>query len=235
MRKSNFVSIITFMSVAGYIVAGFLIALMYGEVSLNDSFLFLSMALVSALLIGAIVYVVSNKFIWKDGAGTSAKLLSVKTLPIVALVAIFGAYQSYSTSNAKLQVIKKEEARWNALTDEQKQAELDEKKRQVELAEAEKIRKAKVKEQDSKRFVFARVFVRALKEQMRDPDSFKVESIRVNEEATVACIEYRAKNGFGGINREFAVYKNGALLRSNAGAWNASCTKSMYDLTYAAD
>lgn len=235
MRKSNFISIVTFLSVGGYIVAGFLVAMIFGEVGFGDAVWLLPIALISALIFGGIVYVVSNKFIWKNGATTTAKLFSVKTLPVIGLIAIFGAYQSYATSNAKLQVIKKEEARWNALTEEQKKAELDEKKRKIEVAEAEKIQKSKVKEQDTKRFVFARVFVRALKEQMRDPESFKVENIRVNEEASIACIEYRAKNGFGGMNKEYAVYKSGALLRSNASAWNTNCTKSMYDMTYAAD
>ena len=236
MRKSNFISIITFFSFASNLVAGFIVAIFFGELAFSSANLsVLLMLLTMVALTVASATIVINKLILKDGAVTSAKLFSVKTMPFIILTALFGAYRSYSIC-AELKVIKKEEeARWNSLSDQQKQAELDEKKRQVDAVEAEKIREAKNKEQDRKRFKFARMVVRALKEQMRDPESFKLESIRVNEDASTACIKYRAKNGFGGMNREFAVYKNGALLVGNSSTWNTDCTKTMFDMTYWAD
>src|SRR5690606_21641937 len=40
-----------------------------------------------------------------------------------------------------------------------------------------------------------------VKQSLRDPDSLIWESIRANDDASVICLEYRARNGFGGMNR----------------------------------
>lgn len=45
-----------------------------------------------------------------------------------------------------------------------------------------------------------------LKKSMRDPDSFKLESAYVIEKTSAVCYEYRAKNGFGGVNIGRAVF-----------------------------
>lgn len=49
----------------------------------------------------------------------------------------------------------------------------------------------------------------ALRDQMRDPDSFVIEKVftMTNKKGVdITCFEYRSKNGFGGMNRETALY-----------------------------
>ncbi len=71
-----------------------------------------------------------------------------------------------------------------------------------------------------------------VKSTMRDPDSLVWETISANEDASIMCFEYRAKNGFGGMNREFVVITNkGASQKPDA--WNKNCTKPLYDLKHA--
>lgn len=40
---------------------------------------------------------------------------------------------------------------------------------------------------------------RAIMVEMRDPNSFKIESAAVSQDRKITCITYRAKNGFGGF------------------------------------
>lgn len=71
----------------------------------------------------------------------------------------------------------------------------------------------------------------AIKKAMRDPDSLTWESIRSNDDASVICLEYRARNGFGGMNREFAVLANGKASQKPA-AWNKHCTQPLKDMKH---
>lgn len=72
---------------------------------------------------------------------------------------------------------------------------------------------------------------RALKASLRDPASLEWETIRASDDAGVVCIEYRARNGFGGMNRGILVYaKNKA--RTDAAAWNAHCTAPLKDMKF---
>lgn len=71
-----------------------------------------------------------------------------------------------------------------------------------------------------------------LKKAMRDPDSLVWESIYTNDDASVICLEYRAKNGFGGMNREFAAIAKGKFSKE-ASVWNKQCAnKTMNDMMY---
>ncbi len=48
-----------------------------------------------------------------------------------------------------------------------------------------------------------------LHDQMRDPDSFVIEKVftMTNQKGVdITCFEYRSRNGFGGMNRESALY-----------------------------
>lgn len=74
-------------------------------------------------------------------------------------------------------------------------------------------------------------FAGTLKQSMRDPDSLVWEDIRANEDATVICLSYRARNGFGGMNREFAVYGGGKASQKPA-AWNKYCTQPLSDMKH---
>ena len=48
-----------------------------------------------------------------------------------------------------------------------------------------------------------------LRDQMRDPDSFVIEKVftMTNKKGVaITCFEYRSRNGYGGMNRESALY-----------------------------
>jgi hypothetical protein len=69
-----------------------------------------------------------------------------------------------------------------------------------------------------------------LKKAMRNPDSFKLASVYLTLNGTV-CYEYRAQNGFGGMNFERAVLskkEDDILIKGMEGfstSWNRECTK----------
>jgi hypothetical protein len=88
-------------------------------------------------------------------------------------------------------------------------------------------------ERENLRFNVARTVIANLKKSLRDPTSLAVESIFVNEDSTILCMEYRAKNGFGGTNKEILVLLNDRSSKKPAD-WNKHCTKEMYDLKWAA-
>lgn len=70
--------------------------------------------------------------------------------------------------------------------------------------------------------------VRGLRDLVRDPDSMVVEQALVSEAGDVVCVRYRARNGFGGMNRELAVLTpDGA--GTDAAAWSRHCTGAMHD------
>lgn len=64
--------------------------------------------------------------------------------------------------------------------------------------------------------------VRSIKASLRDPSSVQWEAILRNEDATVVCVVYRARNGFGGMNVEQVAYANKKLSTSGA-VWNKNC------------
>lgn len=100
-----------------------------------------------------------------------------------------------------------------------------------QLSEADKQTADKSKAEDFARFKFASVTAKFLKGSMRDPESFVVESMLINQEANVACVEYRSKNGFGGMNRESALVIPGVISRKPE-EWNKKCAgKSLIDFT----
>ncbi len=72
----------------------------------------------------------------------------------------------------------------------------------------------------------------ALKASLRAPDSLTFESIRANDDASIVCVEYRAQNGFGGLNKEILVYAKGKATNTPA-AWNKNCTQSLFDMGHA--
>ena len=70
----------------------------------------------------------------------------------------------------------------------------------------------------------------------RDPDSVIIENLVVTDAAS--CVTYRARNGFGGMNRGKAVFgrdAKSAFSDTDSGfvkAWNRSCAnKTARDLT----
>jgi hypothetical protein len=76
------------------------------------------------------------------------------------------------------------------------------------------------------------IAAKTLKNAMRNPDSFQVESILASDDAGIVCVRYRSQNGFGGMNREYVVYRNGKPSQ-NREVWNKYCTDMpLNDMTY---
>jgi len=76
-------------------------------------------------------------------------------------------------------------------------------------------------EKVQKRNLMAMNAVSALKSNVRDPKSFEAKRVLVMESGAV-CIEYRAKNGFGGYASDAAVVL-GTLLSGDVGVYNKLC------------
>lgn len=71
---------------------------------------------------------------------------------------------------------------------------------------------------------------------MRDPDSLEIDNTIVMDNLAV-CYEYRAKNGFGGINRGSAVYSSGGKFITNEmdgfdKLWNKECANKSGNKLY---
>lgn len=56
-----------------------------------------------------------------------------------------------------------------------------------------------------------------LKSSLKDPESLIVESLYEAVDASIVCINYRAKNSFGGFSREFAAINEDGDLSKQAG------------------
>lgn len=79
------------------------------------------------------------------------------------------------------------------------------------------------------RFKMVAITMAAIKKDARDPDSIIWDSARSSTDGSIICIEYRAKNGFGSVNREFVVLAAGKPSRNNAKDWNKHCTAPLHD------
>lgn len=55
----------------------------------------------------------------------------------------------------------------------------------------------------------ARAATAAIRATVRDPDSLVIEEVGVSLDGKVACATYRARNGFGGMNRERMAFIDG--------------------------
>lgn len=89
------------------------------------------------------------------------------------------------------------------------------------------------KEAEDKRYALATITSKTIRDAMRDPDSLKFDHLLVNEDGTVVCAGYRARNGFGGMNHEVMILtKNGPSKKPTD--WANYCIKSMHDMLWAA-
>lgn len=68
-----------------------------------------------------------------------------------------------------------------------------------------------------------------IKDSLRDPESLKIEAMRASEDGSIVCAGYRAKNGFGGMNYEIAIFTPKGSSRAESD-WNTHCTQPMYDV-----
>lgn len=73
------------------------------------------------------------------------------------------------------------------------------------------------------------LLVAGLRDSMRDPQSFTLAWMTYMPSGAI-CAEYRARNGFGGLNVEHALETPGGAVRAGdfadfAAEWNRSCTR----------
>lgn len=66
---------------------------------------------------------------------------------------------------------------------------------------------------------------KSIKQSLRDPSSLEFERVAITENNDI-CYDYRAKNGFGGMNKEYAVLTNkGNFYHNDPDLYNKKCTK----------
>jgi hypothetical protein len=83
-----------------------------------------------------------------------------------------------------------------------------------------------------KRFRKTVLVAQTIKNSLRDPDSLKWSAILANDDGSVVCVEYRARNGFGGMNVEQASYSKGKLS-TDPKPWNRYCAKQpLHNMAY---
>jgi hypothetical protein len=90
---------------------------------------------------------------------------------------------------------------------------------------------SKAEAADTFRTKMGAIAVASLKNALRDPDSLVVESVLVSDDGKYSCLTYRAKNGFGGMNRDTVVFTVAGGDESSRG-WNRHCAgKQLNDVT----
>lgn len=85
-----------------------------------------------------------------------------------------------------------------------------------------------IKSAEGARFDFVMDTTRAVRQAMRNPESLKWESVKANDAGTVACLQYRSQNGFGGMGRETVVVANNKVS-NKASDLKKHCSQPMHD------
>lgn len=98
----------------------------------------------------------------------------------------------------------------------------------------------KDKELQTQRFARAQALEEMLKTNLRDPDSLRIDTLLMDQEGNTICAEYRARNGFGGFNKEYITITKGkgkdqgGQASKTATAWNKHCTQNnLFDMMWA--
>lgn len=89
-------------------------------------------------------------------------------------------------------------------------------------------------ELSEKRTAAVSITARMIKDSLREPESVQWITALANESGQIVCLEYRARNGFGGMNVErMTITPQGA--GQEASRWNDHCAGvSLYDMLHAA-
>lgn len=92
--------------------------------------------------------------------------------------------------------------------------------------------KTEAEQQATTRMAMAAAAAKALKQSLREPDSLDIISIKTDQLANIICLEYRAKNGFGGTSIEHLVVLP-KRSSDKAADWNKHCPAATFDTTFA--
>jgi hypothetical protein len=233
MKKANLVVIVLFLMANGYLLSVGLTSLIFDDVGIIDFLRVMIPMFFLIFFIAVAVYYVLDKY-WSEGqrVASGTKLFNKYSIGLIALSMAIGLGLSISRIYEKNEVVRKESERINSMSAEEKQRIAEDVAKQQE--EKTKQELAKIKEENLKesRFRVAVALLKSVRSSLRDPESFVVEFVGVNEDSTVACVEYRAKNGFGGMNKEFAVYAKDKISQSPE-SWNKYCRTNFYDMKHA--
>jgi hypothetical protein len=91
----------------------------------------------------------------------------------------------------------------------------------------------KIKEMAEQRFQQTVLVLTSIKANLREPSSVECVDISSSDDGSLVCVQYRARNGFGGMNVESATAARGKL-RTGSAAWNKDCAgKSLREMKYA--
>lgn len=114
-----------------------------------------------------------------------------------------------------------------ALTPEQRAAE-DEQAAKVEKArERMRLAAEKKKRDESARRSEVIGWSLGIRQGMRDPASLTWRKVLSNEDGSVLCMEFAARNGFGGMNVEHVLIRKGRSSQ-DAGQWNKHCAGKQF-------
>jgi hypothetical protein len=166
----------------------------------------------------------------KQNSGGFWKLL----LAIAAIFFLVSILNQCMDSSRKEGAEKADKAYLDSLTPEQRLVELQTRKKLMALEARQDKEKEGQKKLDEKRALLAYQSMKAVKSSLNDPDSLRINSIGVNGIATIVCVDYRAKNAYGGYVMGTATFINGKASQS-AEVWNANCTgtgKGFYDYSH---
>lgn len=120
-----------------------------------------------------------------------------------------------------------EQAPATASAEAQRRAALSPEQRNAEDQAA-----AAAKAADELRFQRAHLAATTVKRSLKEPDSLQWEYIYTNDDASVVCLRYRARNSFGGYVIETTTLVGNTFHQTPA-AWNTHCAGTkLHDLTY---
>lgn len=88
-------------------------------------------------------------------------------------------------------------------------------------------------ERETAQYIAAANTSKAIRAAMREPDSLEYISLRVSDDAKIVCAEYRARNGFGGMNIERMAVTS-THTGQDSKTWNKHCTQPLHDMMWAA-
>lgn len=99
------------------------------------------------------------------------------------------------------------------------------------LTPAERAEEKAAEEVSNKRFSKTRAVALSIKRNLREPESVQWIAITANRDASVVCLNYRARNGFGGMSVSYTTVVDN-VLSETADAWNKNCLGSRVNMDY---
>lgn len=108
----------------------------------------------------------------------------------------------------------------------QQEQDRQEEKKSPEQKAAEEKAKLRIGQRDA----LTVAALKSIHDHLRNPESVQWGDVLVNDDGSVICIDYRAQNGFGGMNHESIAFLGGKA-KTDAQSWNKNCAgKTLNDV-----